>query len=48
MIPINKQELKRKEEEIKAAETAALEASVAEEQFVPENVPEHLVQPDVE
>lgn len=48
VIPVNKEEVKQQEEEIKAAEEAALEASTADEEFVPENVPEHLVQPDAE
>lgn len=44
VIPVNQEEVKEQQQEIEAAKEAALEASTSEEEFVPENVPEHLVQ----
>ncbi|CAM9466694.1 unnamed protein product [Ectocarpus sp. 8 AP-2014] len=32
------------QEEVDAAKKAALEASTSDQEFVPENIPEHLVQ----
>lgn len=46
VLPLDAEGMKAQEEEIEAAKLAALEASTADEAFVPENVPEHLVQPD--
>lgn len=48
VIPVNKEGVKEQQEEIEAAKEAALEASTADEEFVPENVPDHLVQLDAE
>lgn len=48
MIPVNKEEVQEQQQEIEAAKVAALEASTADQEFVPENVPDHLVQPDDE
>ncbi|CAM9893130.1 unnamed protein product [Ectocarpus fasciculatus] len=44
VIPVNQEEAKVMQEEVEAAKEAALEASTSEQEFVPENVPEHLVQ----
>lgn len=48
VIPVNREEVMEQQEEIKEAEEAALQASTADEEFVPENVPDHLVQEDAE
>ncbi|CAN0313119.1 unnamed protein product [Ectocarpus sp. 6 AP-2014] len=44
VIPVNQEEVKVMQEEVEAAKEAALEASTSEQEFVPENIPEHLVQ----
>eukprot|EP00903_Cladosiphon_okamuranus_P009618 g9154.t1 len=46
VIPVNQEEVKEQEQGIKAAEEAALQASIADEEFIPEDVPDHLVQED--
>lgn len=44
VIPVNTEGMKAQHEEIEAAKLAALQASTSDEAFVPENVPQHLVQ----
>lgn len=46
VLPLDAESMKAQEQDIEAAKLAALEASTADDEFVPENVPEHLVQPD--
>ncbi|CAM9839983.1 unnamed protein product [Ectocarpus sp. 4 AP-2014] len=44
VIPVNQEKVKVMQEEVEAAKEVALEASTSEQEFVPENIPEHLVQ----
>lgn len=41
---MNQEGVKAMQEEVEAAKEAALEASTSEQEFVPGNIPEHLVQ----